>query len=130
MIVVAFRGSCLTLMASPQRRCYCDPHFTDENTDAQRRGITCLKSQLNKCMGTLGSCGQTDEQAWCLLGLGRQGADQGVGDQEVVGASTWRGARALLAFVFSEPRPTPQIPLSQLPLLCKVFRKQEKSLES
>ena len=49
---------------------------------------------------------------------------------QVVGAPTWRGMHALLAFVFSEPQPTPQIPLSQLLLLCKVFRKQEKSLES
>lgn len=34
--------SYFTLMASPQRRCCCDPHFTDENTEAQRRGITYL----------------------------------------------------------------------------------------
>lgn len=44
---------------------------------------------------------------------------------EVVGVPSWRGARALLAFVLSEPRPTPQIRLSQLPLLCKVLREQE-----
>lgn len=34
--------SYFTLMASPQRRCCCDPYFTDENTEAQRRGITYL----------------------------------------------------------------------------------------
>ena len=64
--------------ASPQKRCYCDPHFTDEDAEAQREGITCLKPQLKKCVRTEGHL----DKLMGKPGVGALGADLRVGDQE------------------------------------------------